>query len=59
MQAAARQLDGKWIRDGEDRQNPYRLVVQVSPDDGTTEREPNERVASAQVVALPIDKYLN
>jgi len=54
VQAAARQLDGKWIRDGEDRQNPYRLVVQVSPDDGTTEREPNDDVASAQVVALPI-----
>src|SRR6267378_893324 len=29
VQAAARQLDGKWVRDGEDRQTPYRLAVQL------------------------------
>jgi hypothetical protein len=54
VQAAARQLEGKWVRDGEDRQNPYRLLVQLSPDDGTTEREPNDSVAAAQEVPLPI-----
>ena len=54
VQAAARQLEGKWVRDGEDRQTPYRLLVQLAPDDGTTEREPNDDVASAQVLALPI-----
>ena len=53
VQAAARQLDGKWVRDGEDRQTPYRLAVQLSPDDGSTEREPNDEVAMAQPVSLP------
>jgi len=54
VQAAARQLDGKWVRDGEDRQTPYRLAVQLSPDDGSTEREPNDDVTSASVLSLPI-----
>jgi hypothetical protein len=54
IQAAARQLEGKWVRDGEDRQNPYRLAVQLSPDDGSVEREPNDDVASAQTVSLPV-----
>jgi hypothetical protein len=54
VQAAARQLDGKWVRDGEDRQTPYHLAVQLSPDDGSTEREPNDEVAAAQPVSLPV-----
>jgi hypothetical protein len=54
VQAAARQLDGKWVRDGEDRQTPYRLAVQLSPDDGSTEREPNDEIASAQALQLPL-----
>jgi len=54
VQAAARQLEGKWVRDGEDRQNPYRLLVQLAPDDGTTEREPNDDPANAQALSLPI-----
>jgi hypothetical protein len=54
VQAAARQLDGKWLRDGEDRQTPYRLAVQLSADDGSTEREPNDDAANAAVLSLPI-----
>jgi hypothetical protein len=54
IQAAARQLEGKWVRDGEDRQTPYRLAVQLAPDDGTTEREPNDDVASAQTITVPV-----
>src|SRR5207302_1133022 len=54
VQAAARQLEGKWVRDGEDRQTPYRLAVQLFPDDGSTEHEPNDEVATAPVLALPI-----
>src|SRR3989449_1320781 len=54
VQAAARQLEGKWVRDGEDRQTPYRLSVQLSPDDGHTEREPNDDVATSPVLSLPI-----
>ena len=54
VQSAARQLDGKWVRDGEDRDNPYHLVIQLSPDDGSVEREPNDELATAPVLPLPI-----
>jgi hypothetical protein len=54
VQAAARQFEGKWVRDGEDRQTPYRLAVQLFPDDGSTEHEPNDGVATAPVLPLPI-----
>ena len=53
VQAAARELAGKWVRDGEDRQNPYQLVLALSPDDGSVEREPDNDVQTAQTVALP------
>jgi hypothetical protein len=54
VQAAARQLDGKWVRDGEDRQTPYRIAIQLVPDDGTSEREPNDDLATAQALSSPI-----
>jgi len=54
VQSAPRQLEGKWVRDAEDRQNPYTLLVQLSPDDGSIEREPDNDVATAQTLALPI-----
>ncbi|HET7787844.1 MAG TPA: hypothetical protein VFL36_17865 [Myxococcales bacterium] len=54
VQSAPRQLEGKWVRDAEDRQNPYKLLVQISPDDGSIEREPDNEVGTAQVLALPI-----
>src|SRR5438105_4241863 len=54
VQAAARQFEGKWVRDGEDRQTPYRLAVQLFPDDGSTEHERNDEVARGAVLALPI-----
>jgi len=54
VQAAARQLEGKWVRDGEDRDNPYHLSLQLSPDDGSVEREPNDEIASAPPLPLPI-----
>ena len=53
VQSAPRELEGKRVRDGEDRENPYKLVLTVSPDDGSIEREPNDDVASAQTVSLP------
>jgi hypothetical protein len=54
VQSAARQLDGKWVRDGEDRDTPYHLAIQLSPDDGSIEREPNDELATAPVLPLPI-----
>ena len=53
VQAAARELAGKWVRDGEDRQNPYKLLLTLSPDDGSLEREPNDDLQTAQVVTVP------
>jgi hypothetical protein len=53
IQAALRNLDGKWIRDGEDRQTPYKLQVSRSPDDGSIEREPNNDLETAQTVTVP------
>ncbi len=41
------------MRDGEDRENPYKLVLTVSPDDGSIEREPNDDLAGAQMLTLP------
>ena len=55
VQAAARQLDGKWLRDGEDPEHPYKLTVQLSPDDGSTDREPNNDPATGQKVTLPLN----
>ena len=53
VQAAPHNLDGKWVRDGEDRENPYKLSLVLSPDDGSLDREPNNDLASAQTVTLP------
>jgi hypothetical protein len=50
---AARQLDGKWVRDAEDPDNLYKLSVSLSPDDGSVEREPNDSIRSAQELPLP------
>jgi hypothetical protein len=53
VQAAQRELDGKRVRDGADPDNPYKLTLAVSPDDGSVEREPNDDLAHAQTLALP------
>lgn len=53
VESAQRNLDGKWLRDGEDRDTLYRLTASLVPDDGAHDREPNDDLAHAQVVALP------
>ena len=50
---AARQFEGKSVRDAEDRDHLYKLSVSLLPDDGTTEREPNDDPVRAPEVALP------
>jgi hypothetical protein len=50
---AARQLEGKWVRDAEDRDHLYKLTATLSPDDGTWEREPNDDPVRAPEVPLP------
>jgi hypothetical protein len=41
--------------DVDDRDHLYHLSAKLLPDDGTVEREPNDTVASAQILSLPID----
>lgn len=41
---AARKVDGKWVRDSENADQPYRLTVTTMPDNGGEEREPNNTV---------------
>jgi hypothetical protein len=53
VEAAARELDGKWVRDSEDRDHTYRLSAQLLPDDGSTDREPNNDAQTAQEVTPP------
>lgn len=55
VESALRQLDGKWVRDGEDRAGSYQLRTALVPDDGSLEREPNNDPASAQPISLPAD----
>ena len=53
IESALRQLEGKWVRDGEDRSTPYKLTTLLVPDDGSLEREPNNDPDTAQPVTLP------
>lgn len=41
VEAAARKVDGKWVKDDENAEMAYRISTVVMPDDGTEEREPN------------------
>jgi hypothetical protein len=47
VQSAARKVDGKWVRDYENTEQPYRITVTAVPDDGSQEREPNDAVDRA------------
>ena len=47
VQAALHQVGSKWVRDQEDPEQTYRLEVELFPDDGTFEREPNDTPANA------------
>lgn len=52
VEGASRKVDGKWVRDFENAEEPYRLKVQVVPDTGAEEREPNQDAKSATPVAI-------
>lgn len=52
VEGAARKVDGKWVRDYENAQQPYRLTVSTVADVGAEEREPNNAAADATPVAL-------
>jgi len=50
---AAQKVEGKWVRDAEDRDHLYMLTASISPDEGTWEREPNDDPVRAPEIALP------
>jgi hypothetical protein len=52
VEATARKVDGKWVREDENADSAYRLSTTVVPDDGTEEREPNNTAAQASPVAF-------
>lgn len=52
VEAAAKKVDGKWVREDENADQPYRLTATVVPDDGTEERESNNTAASATPIAF-------
>jgi len=41
VEGALRKVEGKWVRDYENSEQPYRLTVSSVPDTGAEEREPN------------------
>lgn len=52
VEGNTRKVDGKWVRDFENRELPYRLSVSTVPDDGSQEREPNGTVELATELTL-------
>lgn len=52
VEAAPRQLEGKWVRDQENPDEPYKLTVAARPDTGTSEREPNNSPTTATPIEL-------
>jgi len=51
VEGAARKVDGKWVRDLENPDQPYRLTVTTTPDTGAEEREPNESADTATPIS--------
>lgn len=47
VEGAPRKVDGKWVRDFENSEQPYRLTVVTTPDTGAEEREPNDTADTA------------
>jgi hypothetical protein len=52
VQSAARKVEGKWVRDYENAEVPYRVTVTAVPDTGAEEREPNDAATRATELTL-------
>ncbi|MCP3104399.1 ABC transporter substrate-binding protein [Myxococcus sp. K15C18031901] len=48
VEGASRKVDGKWVKDFENAEQPYRISITTVPDNGGEEREPNNTVERAQ-----------
>jgi hypothetical protein len=51
VEGAPRKVAGKWVRDFENADQPYRLTVVTTPDTGVEEREPNDSPETATPIA--------
>ncbi|AKQ65051.1 LPXTG-motif cell wall anchor domain protein [Myxococcus hansupus] len=52
VEGASRKVDGKWVKDFENAEQPYRITITTVPDNGTEEREPNNTAERAQDLTL-------
>lgn len=52
VEGALRKVDGKWVREFENPDQPYRLTARAIPDDGSEEREPNDTADKASPLTL-------
>jgi len=52
VEGASRKIDGKWVRDFENADQPYRITITAVPDNGSEEREPNNTVERAMEVNI-------
>jgi hypothetical protein len=52
VEGASRKVDGKWVRDFENADQPYRITITAVPDNGSEEREPNNTVERAMEVNI-------
>ncbi|MCP3143728.1 ABC transporter substrate-binding protein [Pyxidicoccus xibeiensis] len=48
VEGASRKVDGKWVKDFENAEQPYRITVTTVPDNGGEEREPNNTAERGQ-----------
>ncbi|MBZ4422558.1 ABC transporter substrate-binding protein [Myxococcus sp. RHSTA-1-4] len=48
VEGASRKVDGKWVKDFENAEQPYRISVTTVPDNGGEEREPNNTADRGQ-----------
>jgi len=51
VEGASRKVEGKWVRDYENPDQPYRITITAVPDNGSEEREPNNTMERAMDIA--------
>ncbi|WP_253910584.1 ABC transporter substrate-binding protein, partial [Pyxidicoccus fallax] len=52
VEGASRKVEGKWVKDFENAEQPYRLSITTVPDNGGEEREPNNTADRGQELTL-------
>ncbi|MBZ4407182.1 ABC transporter substrate-binding protein [Myxococcus sp. XM-1-1-1] len=52
VEGASRKVEGKWVKDFENAEQPYRISITTVPDNGGEEREPNNNLERAQELTL-------